>query len=183
MENKNPWKTLDSRLVYENPWIRVREDKVVRPDGQAGIYGVVEIKPSVGIVAINADGKVALVGQWRYTLNKYSWEIPTGVSVESESTIDAARRELREETGVGAGSWKALGIIDNCNGVTTDVAHLFLATSLSQGETHPDAEEQITLSWVDFASAVQMVLNGNITESVSVGGLLKAHFELNKPTL
>src|SRR5208337_3190204 len=100
----NPWTTLSSRLVYENPWIRVREDQVLRPDGQPGIYGVVEFKNrAVGVLPVDDEGCIWLVGQHRYPLNSYSWEIPEGGSPQSETTEETARRELKEETGLSAG--------------------------------------------------------------------------------
>jgi len=174
MTYENPWKTLSSRIVYENQWLRLREDKVIRPDGQEGIYSVVEIKPSVGVVAINAKDEAALVGQWRYTHNKYSYEIPTGGSNADEHDIlDAAKRELREETGILASDWRPLGSIDNSNGATTDVAHLFLATHLSLTESEQEPGEDITLRWVPFEDAVRMVMKGEITESSSVSAILK----------
>lgn len=177
--NVNPWRMLRTKIVYENPWIRVREDQVIRPDGKPGIYGVVEIRPSVGIVVLNERNEIALVGQWRYTLNKYSWEIPTGVSNPQEDVLATAKRELREETGLIAEEWTPLGTIDNCNGVTTDVATLFLARSLKQGSDDPDPEEQISVRWIKLAKAIEEVMNDGITESVSVGGILRCglHFK------
>jgi 8-oxo-dGTP pyrophosphatase MutT (NUDIX family) len=172
---KNPWQTLASKLVYENPWIRVREDQVIRPDGNPGIYGVVEIKPSVGIIAVNAKDQIVLVGQWRYTHHKFSWEIPTGgSSPDDPSILDAAKRELEEETGVRAQYWTPLGIIDNSNGVTTDVANLFLATGLTLAKSQPEPTEDIITRWLGFNEALEMVMRGEITESSSVAGILKA---------
>jgi 8-oxo-dGTP pyrophosphatase MutT (NUDIX family) len=174
MNRDNPWKTLSTRIVYANPWLRVREDRVIRPDGEDGIYGVVEMRPSVGIAALNEDDEIALVGQWRYAHDKFSWEIPTGgSSAEDESILDAARRELEEETGLQAGRWTALGSIDNSNGVTTDVAHLFLATRLTLSRPKPDPNERIIMKWIAFQQAVQMVMDGEITESGSVAAILK----------
>jgi len=98
MEGRNPWKTLDSRIAYENAWIRLREDAVIRPDGNPGIYSVVEIRPSVGVVALSDAEQIVLVGQWRYPLGRYGWEIPRGGSMDGESDLLAvAQRELREE--------------------------------------------------------------------------------------
>ena len=169
----NPWVTLDSKLIYENQWLRLREDSVLRPDGRPGIYSVLEIMPSVGIIALDDSGRIALVTQWRYVHNKLSVEIPTGASGPSEDLQVSAERELREETGLAASSWRELGSIDNCNGATTDVAHIFLATQLSQGDSDQDPEESIELGWCDFNDAVNMVMMGEITESTSVAAILK----------
>ena len=109
---------------------------MIRPDGQEGIYGVVEMRPSVGIVAVSNADEVALVTQWRYTLDRMSTEIPTGGTEPSDrDLLAAARRELREETGLSARRWRELGFIDNSNGVSTDDAHMFLATGLKREQT------------------------------------------------
>lgn len=171
---QNPWRTKRSAIVYSNPWIRVREDQVVRPDGVDGIYGVVEIRPSVGIVALNEREEIALVGQWRYALNRYSVEVPRGGSDPHETDMLAvAQRELAEEVGVLAAQWEALGDVDVCNGVTDDKQSLFLATGLSQTEMHLDPEEDITVEWHPFAEAVKMALDGRITEVCSVAAILR----------
>jgi 8-oxo-dGTP pyrophosphatase MutT (NUDIX family) len=172
----NPWRTVGRRTVYRNPWLSVREDQVIRPDGTEGIYGVVEIPPSCGIVAVRDDGQVALVGQWRYVHDKFSLEIPTGGSEPGETPLEAAQRELAEETGLRAGHWAGLGTVDNSNGVTTDVAHIFLARQLRSGPAAEDGAEPLQLRWMPFADAVRLVMTGEITESVSVAGILKAEF-------
>ena len=174
LPRRNPWKTLSSRTAYENAWLRVREDRVVRPDGGPGIYGVVEIRPSVGILAFNGAGEMALVGQWRYTLNRYTWEIVRGGSSEGETDMEAvARRELREETGYEAAAWESLGAVDVCNGVTTDVQHLFVATDLRFAGVHLDPVEEIATEWVRFEKARAMAMEGAITEVCSVAGIMK----------
>jgi 8-oxo-dGTP pyrophosphatase MutT (NUDIX family) len=171
---QNPWKRIASRIAYENRWIRVREDEVFRPDGAPGIYGVVEIRPSVGIVAINDRDEVALVGQWRYAVDRYSWEIPRGGSLPGETEmLQVAQRELAEESGLVASSWEPLGAVDVCNGVTNDVQSLFLAKGLTQTSTRLDPEEDIALAWRAFPEAVLMAMDGRITEVCSIAAILK----------
>ncbi len=185
MKEKNPWNKIATQLIYENPWLRLREDKVIRPDGTPGIYGVVEIGRSAGIVACNENDQIVLVGQWRYTHDKYSWEIPTGgIAGENEEPLEGAKRELREETGLEARQWVSLGIIDNSNGVTDDVAHLFYATELTQSRQELDETEEIAIRWVNFAEALKMVMEGKITESSSVAAILKVKsLRENKPKM
>ncbi len=167
------WATLRERVVYENRWIRVREDEFVRPDGKTGIYGVVEIRPSVGIVAVNSDEQLVLIGQYRYTSRRYTWEIPRGGSSIGETNMLAvAKRELREEAGVEAAQWQTLGAVDVCNGVTTDIQHLFLAHDLRFTAPEPDEEEDLTIRWVNVEDAVRMVMNNEITEVCSVAAIL-----------
>ena len=172
--SENPWTTLATRIVYANSWLRLREDTVIQPGGQEGTYGVVEMRPSVGVVALNEAEEVALVTQWRYPLGRMSVEIPTGGSESPDhDMLAAAQRELREETGLTARRWRELGFVDNSNGVTTDTAHMFLATGLQTGSDAQDPDEQVILSWLPFRQAVEKVLAGSITESVSVAALLK----------
>jgi 8-oxo-dGTP pyrophosphatase MutT (NUDIX family) len=170
----NPWKTKTSREIYRNAWIRVREDEVIRPDGGPGIYGVIEIRPSVGVVATNERDEVVLVGQWRYALNRYSWEIPRGGSYPGETDmLRAAERELAEEAGLRAAHWRALGTMDVCNGVADDVQSLFWATGLSATDRNLDPEEDIAVEWKPFAEAVEMAMDNRITEVCSVAAILK----------
>ena len=170
----NSWRTKGSEIVYQNAWIRVREDQVIRPDGGAGIYGVVEIRPSVGVVAMNEREEIAIVGQWRYAVNRYSLEVPRGGSSPGETDMLAvAQRELAEEAGVIAAHWEALGRVDVCNGVTDDLQSLFLATGLTRTEMNPDPEEDITVEWHPFEEAVRMAMDGRITEVCSVAAILR----------
>jgi 8-oxo-dGTP pyrophosphatase MutT (NUDIX family) len=171
---ENPWRTKSSRVAYQNRWIRVREDEVIRPDGGAGIYGVVEIRPSVGVVAINERDEIVLVGQWRYSVNRYSWEVPRGGSYPGETNmLEVAKRELAEEAGVAAQHWEVVGPVDVCNGVADDVQTLFLATGLSATEMRPDPEEEIAVEWRPFEEAIHMAMDGRITEVCSVAAILR----------
>jgi 8-oxo-dGDP phosphatase len=170
----NPWVTKASRVAYENPWIRVREDQVIRPDGKPGIYGVVEIRPSVGVVAMDRNDEVVLVGQWRYSLGRYSWEIPRGGSHPGETDmLQTAKRELLEEAGVIATTWQRLGSVDNGNGVAHDVQTLYLATDLTLSKTNHDPEEDIAVEWRPFAEVFEMAMDERITEVCSVAAILK----------
>jgi 8-oxo-dGTP pyrophosphatase MutT (NUDIX family) len=167
-ESKNPWRTQASKEVYDNKWISVREDSVVRPDGEAGIYGVVHFKNiAVGVLALEAD-EVYLVGQYRYTLESYSWEIPEGGCPEGEAPLRAAQRELEEETGLRAEKWEKLGEAHLSNSVSDELAVLFVASGLTQGERNPEGTEQLNVRRVPFGEALRMALAGEMTDAMSL---------------
>lgn len=165
----NPWQTRQTRTAYDNPWICVRESDVLRPDGQPGIYGVVHFKnTAVAVLPIDDEGYTYLVGQYRYTLNQYSWEIPEGGCPEGEDPLVAAQRELREETGLTARDWSPLGTAHLSNSVTDEVAFFYLATGLSSGTAEPEGTEQLEVWRVPFAEALRMALGGELTDAMSV---------------
>jgi len=169
----NPWTTLSRRVIYENPWIRVREDQVLRPDGQPGIYGVVEFKNrAVGVLPVDDEGHVWLVGQHRYPLDIYSWEIPEGGSPESESPEETAHRELREETGLLAGKLELIGNAHLSNSVCDEVAYIYRATELTQGPSMPEGSEKLHARRMSWDEAWGMLQRGEITDSMSVIALL-----------
>ncbi len=170
---ENPWTTLERRPIYENPWIAVREDRVLRPDGQPGIYGVVHFKnKAVGVLPVDAEGHVWLVGQHRYPLDRYSWEIPEGGGPDDEDPEATARRELREETGLVAGRLQYLGRSHLSNSVSDEVAHLYRATELTHGESEPEGTERLQVRRFDWPTAWAMLQDGQITDSMSVIALL-----------
>ena len=173
-EQVNPWKTLTGKLVYENQWIEVNEYDVINPSGGKGIYGKVSFKGlAVGILPIDENMNTWLVGQYRYTLNEYSWEIPMGAVPTSETYEEGALRELKEETGLIANKLDFLCKIHTSNSVTDEVGMSFVATELTQGETEFDETEDIQIKKLPFSKALEMVMDGTITDSLSVACILK----------
>jgi 8-oxo-dGTP pyrophosphatase MutT (NUDIX family) len=172
-EPENPWRRLSRRVAYENPWLVVWHDEVVRPDGEPGIYGVAHFRHrAVGVVPLDvARDEVLLVGQYRYTLDRYSWEIPEGGGRFDESPQDAARRELAEETGYGAGRWREIGRCDLSNSVTDETAVLFVATDLESGTAAPEGTEKLEMRWLPFDEAMAMVGRGEITDAMTIVAL------------
>lgn len=171
----NPWKTLSSEVKYENPWIKVEEDQVINPSGGNGIYGKVHFKNiAVGIVPLDEEGNTWLVGQFRYPLNAYSWEIPEGGSTYGEEVLATAKRELKEETGLTAENWTHLLKMHLSNSVSDEVGHIYVATGLKEGETEFEDTEELAIKKIPLKQAVQMVMTGEITDSLSVAALLKA---------
>jgi 8-oxo-dGTP pyrophosphatase MutT (NUDIX family) len=172
-DEQSPWRTTSSREVYRNPWITVREDAVVRPDGSPGIYGVMSTSRAVGVVALTAADELVLVGQWRYTLEAYSWEIVEGGSDNGESPLAAAKRELAEEAGYEARDWSTLiGELALSNSVTDERATVFLATGLTEVARDPDPTEVLTVRHLDLDAALAAYDDGSITDAITVAALL-----------
>ena len=172
---KNPWRTRGSREIYVNPWIRVREDHVIRADGQDSIYGVVEFQSyALGIVPVFDNGDTLLVGQWRYPLGLYSWEIPEGGGPLPVPLLESAQRELAEETGLTASLWTDLGLFHLSNSVTNETGQIFLAQDLAAGEAQPEGDEVLSVRRLPLAEAYAMALDGRITDGVSIIGLARA---------
>ena len=168
------WKTLDSRVVYDNPWITVRDDRVLNPDGGENQYGHVHFKNrAVAIVPLDEDGYTWLVGQDRYTVGKFSWEIPMGGAPLAEDPLDAARRELKEETGLSAKRWKHLMSLHTSNSITDEEGLIYLAQDLTIGEPDFEETENIEIRKLRLAAALEMVLKGEITDAISCVALMR----------
>ncbi len=171
----NSWKTLSTKDVYDNNWIRLEEHQVINPSGGKGIYGKVHFKNNaIGVVPIDDQGNTWLVGQHRYTLNAYSWEIPEGGCPLGTLPLDSAKRELKEETGIIASRWQQLMTFHTSNSVTDEEGFIFLAEGLTFGENElEETEADLIVKKLPFTEALEMVMNGEITDSMSVAGILK----------
>jgi 8-oxo-dGTP pyrophosphatase MutT (NUDIX family) len=172
---KNPWITKSKQTVYENPWIRVEHHDVINPSGKEGIYGKAHFKNrAMAIIAIDDQGFTWLVGQHRYALDEYSWEIPMGGGPNEKDLLESAKRELKEETGLTAEKWTLLMKIHTSNSVTDEVGYVYLAKELSEGETEFEETELLNVKKLHFSEALNWVMDGKITDSISVAGILKA---------
>ena len=169
----NPWKTNHQKVVYENPWIQVTHRDVTNPSGNPGIYGVVHFKNiAIGIIPLDEEGNTWLVGQYRYALGRYSWEIPEGGSPLGTEPLASAKRELKEETGLTAERWEILLETDISNSVTDEKGILYLARNLTQGHAQPEETEQLQIKKLPVQEAIKMVLRGEITDALSMISLL-----------
>jgi len=170
----NPWQRLSSQQIYDNPWITVIEDQVIGPNQTRGIYGRVLFKNiAIGIIPIDKERNTWLVGQYRYALDEYSWEIPTGGGHMDVDILDSAKRELKEETGLTAQSWENIMRIHTSNSVTNEEGFLFVARDLTEGDTDFDDTEDLKVWKMPFDKAYEMVMNQTITDSLSIAGILK----------
>jgi 8-oxo-dGTP pyrophosphatase MutT (NUDIX family) len=164
-----PWTRNQRRIGYQNPWMTVWHDDVTRPDGEPGIYGVVHFANSaVGVVAIDDQDRVAMVGQHRYAFDRWSWEIPEGGSPLAEESLEGAKRELLEETGLTAQSWSEIGRWELSNSVTDEAAVTYLATDLAQGQAQPEGSEELEFKWLPFDEVMRMIRDGEVTDALTV---------------
>lgn len=173
-ETKNPWTKLSGELKYENPWITVEEHQVLNPSGNPGIYGKVHFKNlAIGIIPVDENGNTWIVGQYRYPLNEYSWEIIEGGGKIGVDPLESAKRELLEEAGIVAEEWELLIKLHLSNSVSDEVGLVYIAKKLSFTESIPEETEQLQLRKIPVNELIQMALDGKITDSMSLNGIFK----------
>ncbi|MBB6131453.1 NUDIX domain-containing protein [Mucilaginibacter lappiensis] len=176
---ENPWKITSAKNVYDNPWINVTEYQVINPSGNPGIYGKVHFKNiAIGILPLDDELNTYLVGQFRFPLNQYSWEMPEGGGPEGTDPLESAKRELLEETGLKAAQWTEIQRMHLSNSVSDELSIIYLARELTQFEAEPEDTEQLTIHKIPFAEMYQMVYNGQITDSMTVAAVLKVQLLL-----
>jgi 8-oxo-dGTP pyrophosphatase MutT (NUDIX family) len=178
MEN-NPWQIVDGKEVYDNPWIKLTHYDVINPAGKKGIYGKLHFKnKAIGILVLDEEMNTWLVGQHRFVLDQYSWEIPEGGCSEGEEELEAAKRELLEETGLKASNWRLLMRMHLSNSVSDEVAFVYLARGLTQHEAQPEETEQLSVKKIPFRDACEMVKKGEITDAISIAAITKVQLLL-----
>lgn len=175
----NPWRVRAVRRPFENPWFAIDEHDVVHPDGSDGYYGVIRVRRlAVGVLPIDAQGNVHLVGQWRFPLGRYSWEMPEGGAEPGEEPQSCARRELAEETGLRAERFDEILRMDLSNSITDEQAIIYLATGLTPGPKAPEPSERLKHMTAPFVEALSCAADGRITDAMTVAALLRTHHML-----
>jgi len=178
-EQINPWKIIDASELYQNNWISLTHYNVINPSGGLGIYGKVHFKNlAIGIVALDDELNTYLVGQYRFTIDKYSWEIPEGGCPKNENPLVAAKRELLEETGLKANQWQVLGTAYLSNSVTNEYSVYYLASGLSQHAAAPEETEQLSIKKISLKEALEMIEEGEINDALSILALQKVQLLL-----
>jgi ADP-ribose pyrophosphatase len=171
---ENPWQIVSENKVYDNPWIGLTEYQVINPSGNPGIYGKVHFKNmAIGVIPLDAEMNTYLVGQYRFALGEYSWELPEGGGPLDTDPLESAKRELLEETGLKASRWTELLRMHLSNSVSDELSIIYLAQDLQQFEAEPEDTEQLIIKKVPFNEAYRMVCDGEITDSLTVAAVLK----------
>lgn len=180
-ESKNPWIIKSKKVVYDNAWVQVQHHEVINPSGGDGIYGVVHFKNyAIGIIPLDENGYTWLVGQYRYPLDMYSWELPEGGGLLDDEPLESAKRELREEVGISATKWTKIMDIHTSNSITDELGFVYVAQDLTFGETEHEDVEKIEIRKVHFSELVEMIMNGQITDSITIASVLKLQLLINR---
>ena len=170
----NPWKILSTQKIYENPWIELNEYQVINPQGGNGVYGVVHFKHiAIGVIPLDEELNTWIVGQYRFPLNEYSWEIPEGGGKLEVPILESAKRELLEECGIIAQKWNCILKMHLSNSVSDEVGYVWVAQDLSFTKSQPEETELLEVQKIPFSELYERVMNGEITDSLSVAGVLK----------
>jgi ADP-ribose pyrophosphatase len=184
IDEPNPWVTKSKKIVYDNAWIQVNEHQVIDPSGKDSIYGVVSPKViAIGILPLDPQLNTWLVGQYRYAMQEYSWEIIEGGGKFGVDPIESGQRELQEEAGIIANKWTFLSTIHTSNCFTNEIAHLYIAQDLSFTHTSPDDSEKLQVVKMPFEEAYQLVLNGTIKDAMSIVSILRVKNMINEGLL
>ena len=174
MEERGPWKTVSIEERYATPWIAVSHHEVIDPSGAPGIYGVIHFKNlAVGVIPLDEDLNTWIVGQYRYPIQAYSWEIPEGGGRRDLPPVESAKRELREEVGIMAGTWTEVLRMDLSNSASDEEAVIFVAQDLSFHEPEPDHNEELAMRKVPFRELFDRVMSGDLRDSLTVAAVLK----------
>lgn len=176
---KGLWKVTDTKIVYENPWIKVKEDKVIRPDNKQGIFGVVKMKSGISVLPLDNEGNVYLTREYHYAVGRVTIEAISGGIDNQEDKLEAAKRELKEETGMIADKWRDLGFVDPFTTVVVSPNYMFLATELSFLEAHPEKTENIEIVKIPLTEAIKWVMESKITHGATSTLILKVKNLLN----
>lgn len=175
----NPWKITSESAIYDNPWIKVTEYQVLNPSGNPGIYGKVHFKNlAIGVLALDSELNTYLVGQYRFPLDQYSWEMPEGGGPLETDPLASAQRELLEETGLKANQWTEIQRLHLSNSVSDELSILYLARGLEQFEAEPEETEQLVIKKLPFVELYQMVCKGQVTDAMTVAAVLKVKIML-----
>lgn len=184
MKAKSPWQIKNKKVVYDNPWIELTHHEVLNPANKPGIYGKIHFKNiAIGVLPIDEAKNTWIVGQYRFPLDQYSWEIPEGGGKIGIDPLVSAQRELKEETGIVANNWQELLQIHTSNSVSDELGIIYLAKDLSFYEAEPDEDEELKVRKIPFSQLVEMVMEGEITDSLSVAAVLKAKILLDSDQL
>jgi ADP-ribose pyrophosphatase len=184
MTKRGPWTTLNEELRYETPWISVSHHDILDPSGRQGIYGVVHFKNlAIGVVVLDGDLNTWIVGQYRYPIQAYSWEIPEGGGDRSVPSLASAQRELREEAGIVAGKWTEVLRMDLSNSASDEHAILYVAQDLTFFEPEPDHNEELALRKLPFEELYGMVVRGEVRDSLTVAAVLRVKLMLSEGAL
>lgn len=184
MEQRGPWRTVKEELRYETPWIAVSHHDVIDPSGRNGIYGVVHFKNlAIGIVPLDDEGNTWIVGQHRYPVDAYSWEIPEGGGRRDIPPLESAKRELREETGIEAQRWTEILRMDLSNSASDEHAIIYLAQDLAFHAPQPDHDEELAQRKLPFAELYSMVMRGDVRDSLTVAAVMKVRLMMSEGLL